>query len=233
MNVRRLTSSGIRQFERFLSRRRNGHREAVPTDLLEAEGYSETIDREVEVDQIEFDSRLEMAKYLSKLFSGAGPELDVDQGLWSWLALYYFDQLCPSGKKPGEAYRYVLRGDINYRHYYRNLINGPFRLYQMHGETARTMLAGPVDKHPDIAEQIASRPHIVTNCELIEVVDRLYWDPERGKHKAGVVNGPDEKGTVHRMVRVHDQLELTYDIKAMGADQIDDLLPDEFDVWRD
>lgn len=230
MIVRKLNVKGIRVFEEYLQARRDGQEADLPEDILYDGDYTESANVEAEVEDITFDTRWEMAKNLSGIFRDAPPAHEKDSGLWTWIALYYFDQLCPSGKTPNRTYQYILRGDENYRHYYRHLVNGPYRLYQIHGKNARAMLAGPVHRHPDLAEQIASRQEIVTNAALIQVVDYMFWDQERKDHKRGVTNR-GEPGTVRRLIRVHDQLERTYDLAGMGAGQIKSLLPSEFETW--
>jgi hypothetical protein len=230
MIVRKLNAEGIHIFEEYLQARRNGQEADLPKHILDDGDYTENLSFEVKVENIAFANRLEMAEYLSGLFEDAPPAHEKDLGLWTWIALYYFEQLCPSDKTPNRSYQYILRGDENYKHYYRHLVNGPYRLYQIHGNDARAMLAQPVDIHPDLAEQIASRQEIVTNEALMQVVDYMYWNPDRKNHKRGVTNR-GEPGTVRRLVRVHDQLERTYDIAGMEADQIKNLLPPEFETW--
>ena len=230
MIVRKLNAKGIRAFEEYLQARRTGQDTDLPEDILDDGDYTENLNIELEVEDIAFDNRLEMAVYLSGLFQDAPPAHERDSGLWTWIALYYFEQLCPPDKTPNRSYQYILRGDENYKHYYRHLVNGPYRLYRIHGNDARAMLAQPVDIHPDLAEQIASRQEIVTNEALMQVVDYMYWDSDRKNHKRGVTNR-GEPGTVRRLIRVHDQLERTYDIAGMEAVQIKNLLPSEFETW--
>lgn len=231
VEVRRLNSVGISVFEQYLSQRRNGEEPgAPPTELLLDEDTTEELDIEVVVEDREFDDRMEFAKYLNSAFDEPRPALEKDQGVWTWLALFYINEICPPGNRPNKLYQYVLRGDENYRHYYRHLVNGPYRLYRLHGETARSMLAGPVHQHPDMAEQIASRQEVVTNEAFIRVADYLYWDPQRQDHSVGATSR-NREGNVRRLIDLHDQLERTYDLLGMDAESIEGLLPTEFDEW--
>jgi hypothetical protein len=230
MIAKRLNAEGIQTFEDYIQKRREGRDVELPEDILAGEQYTEVPDTEVEVEEVDFENRMEMARYLSDVFPDADPAIEKDQGLWTWLALYYFDQLCPPDKTPNRTYQYVLRGDDNYKHYYRHLVNGPYRLYRIHGSSARTMLAGPVHQHPDMAEQIASRQEVVTNEAMVQVADYMYWDSERDDYKRGATNKEDP-GTVRRLIKVHDQLKRTYDVVGMNAEQVLGLLPSEFEGW--
>jgi hypothetical protein len=65
---------------------------------------------------------------------------------------------------------------------------------------------------------------------FFEVLDRLYWDEKRGRARPGVTDF--QKVTagnlVHRLpIRIR-QLEKTYDLHSLTADQLLSLLGDEF-----
>ncbi len=65
-------------------------------------------------------------------------------GLWSALALVWFDLICPPSqggqRKPKETYWYVF--EKNYKTYYRHLIRTPWQCVRDHGDNARFMLTG-------------------------------------------------------------------------------------------
>lgn len=231
MEVRRLNSDGIQSFQKYLSKRRNGGDPGdPPKNLLQDDETTEKVEAEAFVEEREFDNRIDLARYLNSVFENPWPGLEKDQGIWTWLTLFYVDQVCPPGNRPNKLYQYLLRGDQNYRHYYRHLVNGPFRLYNLHGDRARFMLSGPVHQHPDMAEQIASRQMVVTNEAFVEVADYLYWDPERQDHSVGATSR-NRDGNVRRLIDLHDQLERTYDLLAMDAESIVNLLTEEFEEW--
>jgi hypothetical protein len=76
---------------------------------------------------------------------------------------------------------------------------------------------------------------VITNCSLIEVVDTLYFDPESpgaGRPKRGALTR-SRAGNLRRLISVIQQFDLTYDLYAMTSAQILDLLPKEFERWRE
>lgn len=157
-------------------------------------------------------------------------------GLWTWLSLFFFDQVCPAEgggrRKPGELARHVLSQHA--QKYYRHLLAGPNRLVQLHDVNARVFLYGPLPEHGDFSEQLASRMQFVSNRALIEAVDKLYFDPAAngaGRPKRGALTRT-RAGNLRRLVSVIQQLDLTYDLYAMNSQQILDLLPDEFAKWK-
>lgn len=232
MKVRRLNHDGVQAFSAYLRQRRDGKSPEPPMNLLQDPECTEPIPVEAEIETRSFPNRMSLAAYLNKeVFTESWGGIEKDIGLWTWIALFYIGQICPPERQPKKLYSYVLRGDDNHRHYYRHLANGPFRLYRSHGSLARVMLAGPLDQHPDMAEQLASRQNIVTNTALIRAADYLYWDPEREDHSVGAASR-NRSGAVRRLIDVTDQVARTYDLFAMTAQDIVDLLPDEFREWQ-
>ena len=236
--LRTLTRDGLREFQEYLSRARSGSDEEPPFDILWSAGFSTRASALVELSRArEFADRLEFGLYLANLLGGM-PEEEADGGgLWTWLALYYFDRLCPKQRGVRRVladHRYVLpleTGAQDYRRYYRHLVATPFRLVRMHGPVARAFLRTPLPVHGDYAEQLAARQEIVSNRAVVEAADCLYYsDKGSGGLKVGAVDR-SRPGNVRRLIAVMQQLDLTYDLYGMTADDILSLLPDEFDGW--
>ncbi len=229
--VRRLTDSGTRAFEEYLS---GGAVGPPPIEALGQEPMSVAAHPVADVAARAFVNRLDLGRYLNAALGDLkAPNSAQDVGLWSWLALFYFDGICPvrpdGQRRVRQHYSYILSRD--YRHYYRHLVAAPCVFAALHDEFARCLLHPPVDRHGDFVEQLASRQEIITNRELIQVVDRLYFDPARGKPKRGATDR-NRAGNLRRLVALVQQLELTYDLHAMKAPQILGLLPAEFDEWK-
>lgn len=83
---------------------------------------------------------------------------------------------------------------------------------------------------PALYQEIAGRQDLIVSRGVIEALNLLYLDPVRGMPKRGA-SAIDQPGTVRRLVRVLQQLDLTYDIHGMSGQAIVDLLPPEFDAW--
>jgi hypothetical protein len=192
---------------------------------------------EVEIEQRCFTNRLEAAEYLNQLLGNAGfAAVECDRGLWAWLALFYFDQLCPldstGARKPGERARWIPAiGD--FRKYYRHLLAGPYRIFRAHREMparALALLCTSISKPGDIVEQLASRQEVVTNAAVMQVATALYVDAATKQPKRGAAGrGP---GSARRLADVLSQFDATWDLYSLQASKLLAVLPGEFDRFR-
>ena len=69
---------------------------------------------DVGVEPREFASRRDFAEYIDDRFLNADVFVSADEpGMWEWLSLFYFDEVCPPNKKgfrkPGVEGRHLLR----------------------------------------------------------------------------------------------------------------------------
>ena len=236
--VRKLTDAGIASFTEYLRQLSDDGTIEPPTDLLNGVDSSDSLLGTAEVEAVVVESKLEVAKYLRRQLATLDKsEIDNSSGLWTWLSLFFFDQVCPRSdqgiRQPGELARHVL--SQHSQKYYRHLLAGPYRLLQLHNEKSRVFLCGPLTEHGDFSEQLASRMQIITNRSLIEVVDALYFDsasPTPGRPKRGALTR-SRAGNLRRLISVIQQFDLTYDLYAMTPTQILELLPKEFERWRE
>ncbi|OAI41706.1 hypothetical protein AYO40_02620 [Planctomycetaceae bacterium SCGC AG-212-D15] len=235
--LRRLNAAGIALFEQYLAVLRGGDTADPPTGALASPDYSEPLDAQIEIDDRDFDSRLEWAKYIDEKLEGKGlKNVERDVGLWAWLALFHVKRLLPSKKngrkKLGEAAMWVPQ--INdYRRYYRHLLAGPYRIYRAHRtepNSALILLGGPFGSHGEVVEQFASRLEIVTNRGLIESLTMLYWDANGGRLRRGA--GGKDAGSARRLADVLRQFDLTWDLYSLSSPSFLGLLPKEFDRFR-
>jgi hypothetical protein len=231
-----LSNRGKEAFIDYLQTVRNGSDEPPPISRLSKEPWSEELSPVIEVSNAPSATRLELGEYLVNLLEASGlarKELVENTGLWSWLALFWFDLICPKEengiRKVRETARYICSAE--WRNYYRHLIAASWDIYHMYRESSRLFLWCKLDIHNDFMEQLASRQDIITTKTLIEAVDRLYWDPKMKRPK---VNATNRKvaGNIRRLLSVANQLKLTYDLHTMSALEIVKLLPHEFDTWQ-
>lgn len=232
--LRVLNEKGIEKFREYLNELREGSTEDPPRELLTDPWFSSKMPGEVKVEKRTFANRQEAAKYLFELFQiFSQAQIDQNIGLWSWLSLYYFDEVCPKnnvGRRiPGHDSRHIL--DLDYRRYYRHLLIGPYYVYRLHGWPVSILLYGPLHKPSKYYEELSSRKEFITNKGVIEAANKLYFDDAAGKPKRG---GSSNKGpgTLLRFIDVIKQLDLTYDLYSMTGEEIMALLPSEFDEWR-
>lgn len=241
--LRRLNETGVERLLEFLHAVKADSSLAPPVEILEHASTSEDLgDVEVDIEQRIFGSRFEAARYLhDQLDKSRLPNIDKDRGLWAWLALFYFDELCPADKKgrrlPGQDARWIPDTGHAFR-YYRHLLAGPYRIFHTHrSDPAKAMilLCGPLHQPGDIVEQLASRQELVTNASLLATATALYLDGKTGLPKRGATSTEKlndrtrgKPGTVRRLVDVYKQFDLAWDLYAMETSSVVMLLPNEF-----
>jgi hypothetical protein len=235
MKVRRLTDDGVRQFEEFVESLRQGGSQNTPTFLLDDVNASEALSVDLEVDLRAFDNRYELGVYLSDVFSNIEMQSFYgDRGFWSWLGLYWFDQLCPmkpDGKrKPQMSYSYVLSDKWTHRP--RHAIFTTWQLVSLYGEDARFLLSRELPVRGELIEQMTARQYFLSCDGVIRLASRLYYDDERETFKRGAA-ARKSAGCVYRYIGWLQQLEVNYDLYSVTADELMSFLPAEFSRFVD
>ena len=237
MKLRRFNSAGVQVFATYRSRLSQEPSLPPPVDLLEDGALAEIIPGEIDVPRRPFATRLDAGIVLNELVDAAKinrPELD--KGLWTWLTLYYFDEVCPPnahGERNPFGEERLLPLVDNHQRFYRHLLLGPFCIVRAHRdkpERAIALLCNPLWKPGEIVAQLASRKELVTNHAVAEVATRLYYDPTNRTFKRGA--GSNIRGAPRRLADLMNQLDLTYYLYGMSADELLALLPKEFDRFR-
>jgi hypothetical protein len=233
--ARVLNNHGIEKFREYLTGLQDGSKRPPSTELLGSTTFSSEFKGEIEIESLLFNSKLEMAKYLYEKLQVVPPShVDQNVGLWSWLSLYYFDQICPvnkSGRRiPGRDCRHIL--DLDYRRYYYHLLVGPYNVYRLHGEKVPLLLSGPLYETRRYYLELSARQGFITNRGIIEAANLLYFDSASGKPKRGPAVTTRKPGALIRFIDVVQQLDLTHDLYSMTGDEVLALLPSEFDEWR-
>ncbi len=231
--LRSLNKRGIDEFRGFLQRIRDGEEFQANPAILYIDDYSTRLPRAIEVAPRKFASKFAAAEYLEGVLSDM-PAPAEDAGLWSWLALFYFDQLSPvdaeGNRRPREDYHYIPSTESGFRSG-RHLLAGPYKLLTMHRQNARLLLHPPVHQHGNFIYDLGFRRDLITNRGLIEAIDLLYWDTKRKRPKRGATT-PSRPGNLRRLIAVIQQLDFNYDLYGMRAGEILQLLPPEFDAWQ-
>jgi hypothetical protein len=235
--LRVLTDRGIEFFTDYITQVKANPFIAPPVDKLGNKTWSEEFTPNIEVtDLTSINTRMQLGKYLVDIFEASNVQRkDIlgKRGVWSWLALLWFNYLCPfesdGSRKVLENAKYICSSD--YTDYYRHLVAAAYDLYSLYGEKSRLFLSTPLNIHSDFVEQYASRQERITNRALIEVLDRLYWDPEKNRPKRGA-QSRNRPGNFRRLQSFISQIDLTYDTHPISADEIMALLPAEYDFWK-
>ena len=136
MKLRRFNSDGITAFRDYRARLVIEPILPPPVQLLEDAAYTEVV-ADTEVPSRAFATRLEAGRFFEGLLDAANilsPERD--QGLWAWLTLFYFDEVCPpdaNGRRDPKTDEARLIPSLdNYQRFYRHLLLGPFLIVRAH-----------------------------------------------------------------------------------------------------
>lgn len=233
--VRVLNAEGSAKFAEFLAMLRASPGTAVPAYLLDDGRYSDPFDPAVVVEPLSFSTAFEIGTYTVKLFTICEDRLiSRNHGLWSWLALFFFDQLCkpnPQGnRKPLEDAVYVLEERFSFRRYYRHAVRTPWLAVKEHGEHAKVLLlARGQGTRTDINEQLGAYQDLFANRTIITSAFAMYFDNDAQKPRSGA--GGKGGGSARRLASVARQLELTYDLQDCPPARFLALLPKEFKTW--
>jgi hypothetical protein len=168
MKLRRFNPDGVAAFANYRARLALEPSLQPPTQLLEDPALSEPLASEIEVTPRSFENRLEAGLFLNELIDAAGISLpERDQGLWTWLTLFYFDQVCPAdgngNRNPQNEARLIAQVD-NFQRFYRHLLLGPFLIVRAHRDDpnrAIAFLCKPLWEPGEIVEQLASRKELI------------------------------------------------------------------------
>jgi len=238
MELRRFTDKGVEAFRRYLKALRSESAEPPPRALLTDPSTSQAAFADIEIEQRVFSSRLDAARYFDAVFDYVAHEgVEEDVHLWSWLSLFYFDQVCPALKtgrrNPGRDYRHIPEPGYPYGH--RHLLGGAYMVYTLFGfgeNLSRLLLATKVSVESRFHHELAVRQNFITNRGILEAADMLYFNHKTQKPKRGAQIKKGSPGTLFRFIDVIQQLEVTYDLYSMTGSDIVGLLPPEFDPWK-
>ena len=234
--ARVLNNDGVSKFSEYLTALRVESTLTPPTALLTDGRFSDPFDPQVLIEDRTFESAYEIGIYLSDRLSSCEDRLiSRNHGLWSWLALFYFDELCrpdSSGNRlPLEDALYVLEERFNFRRYYRHSIRTPWLAVKEHGEYAKVLLLTSNKKgtRTDINEQLGAKQILFANKTIIASAYAMYFDTSMQKPRRGA--GGKGGGSPRRLARIAEQLELTYDLQECTPSKFLTLLPREFKNW--
>ena len=245
MWVRSFNEQGMQTFQTFLDRYQEGTAQIEDAEqLAKSTQYSEIIEPRISIDIPRTCLKRELAALVVNSFTEAGyDELPTrasarNRGLWTWLAAASFHLIRSRAIRRGKPllrdYSYYILSDSGLR-YYRHRIAGPARIHWLFRDApreARLFLNSEIDQVSEFEERLAVTMRYISNRELMNVADTLYFDTKTFKQKRGAVSDANRRGVLRRFMTVIDQLDRTYDLYSMRADQILELLPPEFDRWK-
>ncbi|MGC8742849.1 MAG: hypothetical protein ACP5T0_03080 [Verrucomicrobiia bacterium] len=233
MKIRILNNSGIQRFKEYINNLRSGYKDDNPN--LKSDVYSTDYEINLEIDCFKrFETRLDIGAYLSELFKNHNIKKNEvvgkgTEGLWTWLAYIWFDQITNNKSKICRFDRYICNQSWN--RYYVHLIFGAYYIYESLGrERAKLFLSTPPYILHDINDHLACYQYIVGYPNIVDVAIKLYWDEKNNKVKTGIGN-KERPGYIRRFPKIIRQLQLNYDLYSMPTENILKLLPPEYDNW--
>jgi len=233
IEVKSFNKAGIAAFKDFLQSTRDGKNRQNPVELLDDSGLNQVGYEDVTVESRSFASRRDAAEYFHQRFKLIpSVELRNDAGLWTWLSLFYFDQICPEidgERKVRNDYTYIFMPDQSL-YFYRHLLFVAWYAKYVSPMHNRLFLDTTIYQLDKFTQDIMKRLYLTRIDCIFEVLDRLYWDrqtnrPRKGVNSPGKITAGD---LTHRFPTRIRQLEKTYDLMSLSADQLLELLGEEF-----
>jgi len=237
MRLREFNELGIARFRQYLVDAHK-HRDAEPPwEILEDEELTAEAFPPIEMERPGFLTKRDAAEYLYKTLAPLSERGLMQRiGLWSWLSLYYFNDLCPKrggSRRVLRPHYYVVSSEDS-RYHSRHLLASAFLIKTVSPRNNRVFLDSPISSLGKVSERTLNRLFILRIPAVFEVIDRLYFDEGLGQIKEGIATPSPRAGDLaHRLPARIRQLEKTYDLHSLNADQLVSLLGDEFIHWLD
>lgn len=234
--IRVLNQEGIKQYKQYLAAARMGSVDSPPDHLLWDGDCSDPFLPHVEMERRVFNSPYEFGRYLSDILDHCeARDLSRNHALWSWLSLFFIDQIAPpddNGRRSIlEDALYILDASFIFRRYYRHMVRAPWQAVRLHGEHAKILLlSGGRGARTELAEQLGAYADIFGCPTVIAAAYLLWFDEASQKPRKG--SGGKGPGSPRRLTAVVRQLQLTYDLSDCPLSEFIKLLPREFDKWH-
>lgn len=233
MRLRKLNHAGINGFAHYLAGLYEAPDQPIPMNLLTDLAFSNDYEIDIDIDNPGFESRYQLGRYLVERLSGFDQNaIAADAGLWAWLGLLYFADLCPEdadgNRRPAASNNYIL--SAQQKDFHRHAVRTTYMLVRQHGENVQYMLSNPLSKRGELTEQLTGRSYFMSCEGIMTAAKLLYADPDRDTWKRGAAT--KKPGAVRRFGIVVRQFELTYDLFSLTGNQIVSMLPREFDGFR-
>ncbi|KAA5543064.1 hypothetical protein FYK55_12295 [Roseiconus nitratireducens] len=231
--LKSFNSSGIEAFCKFLQSQRENAEGPTRDELLEDGSLIEETGFGIDIENRTFRTRRDAANYFHDRFRSISAEqLRRDAGLWSWLSLYYFDQVCPVAdgcRRIRNDYTYVYMPNQSI-YYYRHLLFIAWYVRFVTPKHNRLFLDTSLHRLDKFTTEVMKRLYLTRIPCVFEVLDRLYWDTSEDGPRKGVItpNRMVAGDLMHRFPTRIRQLEKTYDLLSLTADQLIELLGKEF-----
>jgi len=234
--LRRFNDAGIAEFVRRIELLRAGGTAAIDEDLVTDGKLTEPIVPEVPLERPGFRTKRDAGEYLSGRTRAARTTYGADdRGLWTWLSAWHWDAVCPvregGRRKVLNPYHYVL-GYGHAQNSKQHLLRAAIFIYEA-WPTNKLLLDSPACSLTRIVQDVTTRLFLARLRGMGELLDMLYRDPVTGKQKPGAVDFRAARAgnLSNRLPARIRQLEVTHDLTNLTAEQLLNLLGEEFRQW--
>jgi hypothetical protein len=234
--LRRFNDAGIAEFVRRIEVLRDGGIAAIDDAFVTDGKLTEPIVPEVQLERPSFKTKRDAGEYLSERTRAARAAYgDDDRGLWTWLSAWHWDAVCPvlenGQRKVLGVYHYVYGYGSKQRRG-QHLIAITAKLFEAAPNT-HLLMNTPVSRLTQAVQEVSTRLSFLRISGLLDLLDVLYWDASKNRTKPGiidprVVRPGDLRNRLPARIR---QLEVTHDLTNLTAEQLLNLLGDEFRQW--
>ena len=234
--LRRFNTAGIAEFVRRIETLRAGNTAEIDDAFVTDEKLTEPIVPEVPLERPAFKTKRDAGAYLSERTRGARTTYGADdRGLWTWLSAWHWDAVCPvregGRRKVLNPYHYVL-GYGHAQNSKQHLLRAAIFISEA-WPTNKLLLDSPACSLTRIVQDVTTRLYLARLRGMGELLDMLYRDPATGKQKPGAVDFRAVRAgnLSNRLPARIRQLEVTHDLTNLTAEQLLNLLGDEFRQW--
>lgn len=233
--LRRFNEAGVAEFIDRINQMRAGRDVGIDDSLVINPRLTQEVSPRTSIDKRHFTTKREAGAYLSEITRPARAVLgNDDQGLWTWLSAWHWDEVCPIR---ADGRRKVLN-PLSYVYGYgfvmrkkQHLLAASTLMYEAF-PGSKVLLEGPVYTLTQAVHEVLTRVWLIRIRGMGELIDKLYWDEAKRAVKRGVSDNSPRPGDLrNRLTTRIRQLEMTYDLTDLTADQLLNLLGAEFEPW--
>lgn len=221
VEVRILSEAGIALVRDFVVQLKTDPTAWPPPDILNDTRYTTPAPGGATVENRSFSSKLDFGRYISGVLNECVPEriLRTSIGLWVWLTLFYFDQVCPTDRdgrrKALSLEKYIPSTGHISTNPDKHLLFFPWKMVTLHRDDAAWLLGSALREDTKVVRELANSYRRNVSTEFVRLARSLYFDARRGKVRTGATT--NRAGSLRRLDRVVSQLDLTYDVFGMDA----------------
>ena len=194
MELRKFTAKGLRNFKNYyLSIYDNGRRpDSFDSGQYLTDEHTIVIDKSITLPDGPFENRYFFGDALCHALGRYMGNLN-DIEMWSWLSVYYFDEICKksSGEYNLGAWQTVVL-DLNSRRKYRHKVFAPAYFVYAYGEASAPLLCKHLNVHGQVFEDYTGTTDLMS-IAFLSITKKLGYDEEKNDWKPAFNNHRNTK----------------------------------------